>query len=136
MAVSPSDWIEIRELTARFNRAIDDGDAAAFADTFTADGSLEFNGGAFSRRGREALTEFAGESAYGNVHITTDAIIEVDGDRARQRCTVLLAWRRKDRTKVLFQLTGRYDDELERLPQGWRFKRRLVELDKEVNPDA
>ncbi|HEY1854023.1 MAG TPA: nuclear transport factor 2 family protein [Solirubrobacterales bacterium] len=136
MAASASDWIEIRELTARFNRAFDDGDAAAFAGTFTEDGALEFDGGAFSRRGREALSEFVAESAYGNVHITTDAIIEVDGDRARQRCTVLLAWRRKDRTRVLFQLTGRYDDELERLPEGWRFKRRVAELDKDVNPDA
>jgi hypothetical protein len=136
MTTSPADWIEIRELTARFNRAFDDGDGAGFADTFTADGTLEFSGGGFSSTGHEALTAFVAGSAYGNVHITTDPIIEVDGDRARQRCTMLLAWRRKDRSRVVFQLTGRYDDELERTASGWRFRRRVAELDKAVDPDA
>lgn len=134
MSASPADWIAIRELSARYNRAFDDGDGEAFAATFTPDGTLEFAGGGFSRAGRDALASFVATSRYGNVHATTDAIIEVDGDRGRQSCTVLLAWRRRDRSRVLFQMTGRYEDELVRTPDGWRFARRVAHLDKDITP--
>jgi uncharacterized protein (TIGR02246 family) len=125
------DHLAIRELTARYNRAFDDVDSEAWADTFTADGVMDY-GGSAPIAGRNALVKMSQATGYGFVHITTDPIIEVDGDRATQRCTVIIANRSKARDRVAIAMTGRYEDELVRTPDGWRFKRRTAVLD--VNP--
>ncbi len=41
MALSIEDQLAIQQLVARYNHAIDSGDAAAYADTFTDDGVLD-----------------------------------------------------------------------------------------------
>jgi len=71
---------------------------------------------------------------YGIVHVTADATVEVDGDRAVQDTTVLVLQRPKpdaapeERISTLFR-TGRYHDELLRTDEGWRFVRRSASLD-------
>jgi uncharacterized protein (TIGR02246 family) len=122
------DHLAIRELTARYNRAFDDVDSEAWADTFTPDGVMDYGGGA-PISGRDALVKMSQATGYGVVHITTDPIIEVDGDRATQRCTVIIANRSQARDRVGISMTGRYEDELVRTPDGWRFKRRRAILD-------
>jgi uncharacterized protein (TIGR02246 family) len=122
------DHIEIRELTARYNRAFDDVDSEAWADVFTPDGVMEYTGGE-PVVGRDALVAMNKGIGYGYVHITTDPIIDVDGDRATQKCTVIVCNRSKDGSPVQFGMTGRYEDELVRTPDGWRFKRRVATLD-------
>ncbi|HVW32863.1 MAG TPA: nuclear transport factor 2 family protein, partial [Acidimicrobiia bacterium] len=75
-----ADKIAIRELTAVYNRAVDDGRVEDALATFVPGGSLEIPGmGALSEDSLRGLFS----SLQGNVHATTDAIVEIDGDRAR-----------------------------------------------------
>lgn len=128
-----ADYIAIRELTARYNRAFDDGDAASFARNFTEDGVMEVPG-LMEVKGREGLEQMCRSTPYGVVHVTTDSIIEIDGDRAVQDVTVMVLQRPKpqsppaERLSTL-QQSGRYRDELVRTADGWRFARRTASLD-------
>jgi uncharacterized protein (TIGR02246 family) len=127
------DRARIRELTARYNRCFDDGDPEGFAATFTEDGVMEVVGGP-TTTGRAQLAEMVRGTPYGIVHVTVDAIVEVDGDRAVQDVTLLVVARppeglpRPERRSRL-QRTGRYRDELVRTAEGWRFVRRTATLD-------
>ena len=127
------DRTRIRELTARYNRCFDDGDAAGFAATFTEDGVMEVVGGPVTK-GRDALEAMVRHTPYGIVHVTVDATVEVDGDRATQDVTLLVVNRpapdaaRADRRSTV-QRSGRYHDELVRTGAGWRFARRTASLD-------
>jgi uncharacterized protein (TIGR02246 family) len=127
------DRARIRELTARYNRCFDDGDPEGFAATFTEDGAMEIDGGP-TTRGREALAEMVRRTPYGIVHVTVDAIVEVDGDRAVQDVTLLVVNRPSadtppEKRRSRLQRTGRYHDELVRTPDGWRFQHRIASLD-------
>lgn len=128
------DRTRIRELTARYNRCYDEGDAAAFAQLFTEDGVMDVEGG-FHVEGRDGLTEMCGRMPWGIMHVTVDPIIEVDGDAATQWVTLLVLRRAgaegSDGPAPASTLTstGRYTDELVRTEAGWRFKRRSVVLD-------
>ena len=127
------DRAQIRELTARYNRCFDDGDPEGYAATFTEDGAMEVDGGPVTT-GRAALAEMVRRTPYGIVHVTVDAIIEVDGDRAVQDVTFLVVARPSadtpaDKRKSRLQRTGRYHDLLVRTPEGWRFERRTATLD-------
>ena len=126
-----ADKLAIRELTATYNRAVDDGRIDdAFATFAGNNGSLEIPGmGAMTG---EALRELFG-ALQGCVHATTDAIIEVDGDRARQLCSLLVLVRAPEGGVVRLVTTGRYDDQLERTPEGWRFVARVATLDRRVD---
>lgn len=122
------DYIEIRELTARYNRAFDDVDSEGWADVFTPDGIMEYSGGE-PIVGRDALVAMNRDTGYGYVHITTDPIIDIQGDKATQKCTVIVASRNKDGSPGGFSMTGRYEDDLVRTENGWRFKKRVATLD-------
>lgn len=126
-----ADRIAIRELTARYNHAFDDVDPDAWAGTFTADGELVVHEGR-TTRGHDALRALVERAGYGFVHITTDAVIDVAGDEARQVCTVLTAKRTREPKTATFSSTGRYRDELVRTSDGWRFRRRSVVMDTPV----
>lgn len=127
------DRARIRELTARYNRCFDDGDAEGFAATFVEDGVMEVGGG-FLVNGRAELEQMCRNVPYGIVHVTTDATVSVDGDRAVQELTVMVLQRPKpdaapeERASSLSR-TGRYRDELVRTSEGWRFARRTATLD-------
>jgi len=128
-----ADRTTIRELTARYNRCFDDGDAEGFAATFTPDGAMEVTGG-FVVVGREALAQMCRNVPYGIVHVTVDAVVEVDGDRATQDVTVMVLQRPKpdaapDERTTSLDRSGRYHDELVRTEDGWRFARRTATLD-------
>lgn len=123
----------IRELTARYNRCFDDGDAEGFAATFTEDGVMEVNGHVMAQ-GRDGLVELCRRVPYGVVHVTVDPIVEMDGDRAVQDVTIITLQRPKpdagpDERGTRLDRSGRYRDELVRTTEGWRFVRRSVTLD-------
>jgi len=127
-----ADRVRIRELNARYNRCFDDGDVTGFAATFTEDGAMEVAGG-FAVAGRQGLEDMCRHTPYGVVHVTVDAIVEVDGDRATQDVTVLVLQRPEPGSVggqlSSLQRTGRYHDELVRTSEGWRFARRTITLD-------
>ena len=87
MPLSSADKLEIQELIARYNHAVDSGDTAAYAATFTEDGS--FRGGHDLVQGRENLAEMAGW-AGGNRHWTANHIINGDGDAATLKCYLMV----------------------------------------------
>jgi len=127
------DCTRIRELTARYNRCFDDGDSDGFAATFTDDGVMEVVGG-FRVEGRDALAGMCRHTPYGVVHVTVDATVTVNGDRAEQDTTVLVLQRPKpdagpDERRSTLERTGRYHDDLVRTADGWRFAWRRVVLD-------
>jgi uncharacterized protein (TIGR02246 family) len=123
------DRARIRELTARYNRCFDGGDPEGFADTFTEDGVMEVAGGP-STSGRHDLAEMCRRVPWGIMHVTVDATVEVNGDSARQDVALVVigrAARREDKPTLMS--TGRYEDDLVRTPEGWRFARRRCTLD-------
>jgi hypothetical protein len=125
-----ADRHEILELAARYNRAADGTDVPALFEVFSDDAVVEMHGGAdgpavFSG---EALAQLVAPYAGQRVHLTTDSIVFLDGDRATHQSTLLLCTRSKKRG-VAALFTGRYDDELVRTTRGWRFSRRLVRVD-------
>lgn len=121
---------EIHELTARFNRAADGTDPAAIRELFVEDGVMEMRGafdGIRLFQGAE-LEQLVAPAADQRVHLTTNPVIDVHGDRATQLCTLLLLTRSRNRD-VAAVFTGTYADDLIRTELGWRFERRVVEVD-------
>jgi ketosteroid isomerase-like protein len=122
------DYLAIRELTARYNHTFDDGDAEAFADCWTEDGRMthEVPG---SHGGREEFIASCKLYDGGVIHQTSDPIITIDGDTATQDCSFQVWTRLKDRSANEPFMTGRYQDELVRTPDGWKFHRRFTKRD-------
>lgn len=128
------DRVEIRELTARYNRAFDDVEPEEFASVFTEDGNLVFDG--IRHEGREGLTALVDATGFGFVHVTRDPTIDIDGDAARQLCTLVVCSRQRNRRANPFLMTGRYEDDLLRTPEGWRFSSLVISLDLEIAASA
>lgn len=128
-ALSADDLAEIHRLYAHYNLMLDGGDAQAWADTFTDDGS--FN----TFVGTQALVAFAEDFIAANpasrhwnsnIHITPTA----DGAAG---IAYLMLWKVSTQPAEIV-VTGIYRDELVKTPEGWRFKARLVEIDQTTNP--
>lgn len=122
-AAEIADHLAIRELTARYNRAYDEPDEDAWVATFCDDGIFESTGKRFVE-GAEQLRAYFRVAPHAVIHMTSDALIDVDGDRARQRCTVVAFRREGD--AVVIHAVGGYDDALRRTPDGWRFAHRVA----------
>jgi uncharacterized protein (TIGR02246 family) len=123
-----ADVLAVRELTARYGYAIDHGDAEGFADVFTEDGAFVVRGAGepVVHAGREALTKMATRPPQQQVHASTDAIVEIDGDTATQACIGLYFPKPANPGEPSVPRVTRYDDELVRTPEGWKFRRRTV----------
>lgn len=124
------DRIAVQELSARYNRAFDDVDVETWLDTFTHDGEMSLNGREWL--GQDALRRLITRVGFGMVHMTTDAVVIVEGDRAVQQCSLLLLRRQRDRAAVSLITSGRYTDTLVRTTSGWRFRRRDAVTDVEI----
>ncbi len=125
MPLSVEDRIEIMELVARYNHAIDYGDPGGWAATFAEDGTFEMPGRKIS--GPSELEKFATEFAStqaGTRHWTNNLLIEGEGDRATLRCYLCLL---KSGTGEPVT-TGLYTDELVRVDGAWRFAARVVSI--------
>ncbi len=127
MALSIEDRLDIQDLAARYNTAIDSGDAEAWAATFTPDGTFESGGR--THQGTEALTAFArgfADRMAGARHWNNNMIIEGDGDQATLRCYLLLMRAGQVVT------SARYEDTLRRVDRQWRFASRKVVPDAQA----
>jgi ketosteroid isomerase-like protein len=130
------DKLEIRELIERSVRCVDDQDAVAFAALFEDDGVLQLAGTVFA--GQEALRALFGGGPGrprwtgpgglllqpGSMHLTSNPVIDVDGDVATAETDMVTLVRGADgRSKIT--LLARYRDRLRRGDDGrWRFTSR------------
>jgi uncharacterized protein (TIGR02246 family) len=130
-----ADRAAIGDLTARYNRAWDEGRSQDWAATFTPDGALAVVGGDVVQ-GTEALAATNAGAEVSLFHVTTNAIVEIDGDTARQEIQLLFFALDDERTAITLQSSGRYSDELVRTPDGWRFKRRTALIHIMPDPET
>jgi uncharacterized protein (TIGR02246 family) len=132
MALSLADKVEIQELIARYNRAIDTGEPEEWAATFTADG--EFHGIVGDFNGTRELTQFArdywSKSEYEEFrkaqHWVTNVVVDGDGHEARLFAHLMMVKPEGDGAAII--LLGWYDDELRRVDGRWRFAARNVHV--------
>ena len=131
--VSPSvdDRLEILDLAARYNHAVDSGDHEGVAALFTEDGVIEATATG-TIAGRAAIADYIGSRPDGwqrRRHLNNNAIIEgVPGDDDAAKLSLsLLVVSRRDHVEP--RLYGRYEDELRRVGGEWRFAKRRIVVD-------
>jgi uncharacterized protein (TIGR02246 family) len=126
MDLATDDILEIHQLYAAYNFAVDDSDASGFAATFTPAGTLVVPAGE-PVSGSDALAEFASRPRSMR-HVANNIALEADGDGARGRAYLQLFAIGEDGSRL--QTTGRYSDQLERVDGRWRFARREFSVDQ------
>ena len=130
MPLSTDDHIAIQQLYARYNHAIDFGNAEAWAACVTPDGV--FNAGPMGEfAGAEALKSFATGFAQQLKarHWTNNLVLEGDTSAATGTCYLLL-WSPAGGEKPASVITSAvYEDELNKNSGSWLFTRRAVKAD-------
>jgi hypothetical protein len=122
--LSTQDYIDIEQLYATYNHAIDSGDAQGWAGTFTPDGT--FNKFA----GHEQLVGFIQQwkekmNGANRRHWNTNLSIRPSTDGASATVMLMLV----DVTTKSIVATGMYNDTLVKTASGWRFKSRATKMD-------
>jgi len=123
--LSAQDFADIQQLYARYNHAIDSGDAEAYAGTFTPDGVF------LNNTGREALMNFARTYAknggLNRRHWNTNLVVTPTPDGANGSVYLFLLDVTTKPPSV--GTTLKYEDTLVKTAQGWRFKKRITKPD-------
>ena len=126
-----SDYVAIRQLNATYNRYADLADGKSYSSLFTED--AEFNiAGEGIYVGREQIAARCNATTTA-VHVTTEPELDIIGDIAQQRVRMLTVLQDGNGTRNEFVASGWYIDELKRTEEGWRYHRRRVELDLDIN---
>jgi hypothetical protein len=127
MTLSTDETLEILQLYARYNTAIDSHDPKAFSACFVGEGRLDSSTGIFD--GHDAIAGFAAavnSNQPGMRHDPTNIVVEVDGQSATGSA-FLICYDVQDGFRVT--ATGRYADRLTRTVSGWRFTQRVFTPD-------
>jgi hypothetical protein len=122
------DRAEITELVYRYARVVDEKKWQGWEDCFEPDGVFEMEGTVVRREEMAGWLETHLRFYDATQHIMTNLSIEIDGDRART-VHYLHSSHMPDLERPLLHsdVGGRYDTELVRSADGWRFTR--VHLD-------
>lgn len=124
--LTAQDYVEIEQLYAQYNNAIDSGDAQAWAATFTADG-------AFNRFvGKEALVGFIDQwrdKMGGANRRHWNSNLRIVGTPEGASGSVYLMLLDVSTKPASIAGTGTYADVLVKTAEGWRFKSRQTKLD-------
>jgi uncharacterized protein (TIGR02246 family) len=128
------DTAEIEHLMWRYARALDTGDAEAYAAAYTEDGV--FTAGATSTKGREALKAMIAGVGQGQpgatprpqmYHMTANSYLEfVDKDHAKLHAYWITDVAASGDTPSRLAAVGRSVDTLVRTKDGWRIQIRDV----------
>jgi hypothetical protein len=126
------DYIEIQQLVRKSAWALDSGDnyGYAYADLFTPDGAfVGTNQGTEGRtiQGRDQLATLARGGTRGHTvqsHLTMNHVVKASADGATGRAYVVIVDVGVVGKPNRVNHGGYYDDEYQKTPQGWRFKRR------------
>jgi hypothetical protein len=128
-----SDRIAIGELLARYADMVDRRDWTRMGRIFALEGTIDFraSGGPHGPF-REAMAwlDRALDSWPNNLHMITNVIVDLDGDRATSRCYFHVPTGRESHEgSRAFTVThsGRYLDKLIRTANGWRIVARVCE---------
>ncbi|MGO9948916.1 MAG: nuclear transport factor 2 family protein [Steroidobacteraceae bacterium] len=129
--LSAQDYFEIQQLYARYNIAIDSGDAEGWAATFTPDGVFNTFSGhdalvGFIKTWREKLNGAARK------HWNNNLLVSGNSKEASATTYLMLADFSTKPPSVL--MTGTYTDSLVKTKDGWRFTKRMTKSD--VTPTA
>jgi uncharacterized protein (TIGR02246 family) len=123
------DRLAINDLFVRYTTALDAGDVETVVGCFTSDAVLESPViGVIA--GREAIHAFASRFAAlreGGTqfrHMISNLAADVEGERARATCYLLVLITRDGKSRQL--PPGRYECDLVKESGGWRFRRRVV----------
>ena len=121
--LTADDYIEIQQLYARYNNAIDSGDAEGYAATFTPDGVFNnFNGHdalvGFIKNWREKM------GGANRRHWNTNLVITPTADGASG--TVYLFLMDVGVRPPTIGTAAKYEDQLVKTANGWRFKKRVT----------
>jgi ketosteroid isomerase-like protein len=126
--LTPEDYVEIRQLVARYAYAVDTGadDGNAYAGLFAPDGAFADRTGR-ETKGKDALAALARRNTRGPqaaFHFIVNHVIESSPEGATGK-EYLLQLRMGDgeRPNGVFG-GGHYDDVYVKTPEGWRFKSR------------
>jgi hypothetical protein len=126
MMLSAQDYVEIQQLYAQYNVAIDTGDAQAYAATFTPDGVFNTFSGhdalvGFIKIWRERL------NGASRRHWNTNLLINGEGKNATGSVYLMLL---DVSTKpVSIAAVATYTDSLVKTSNGWRFTKRMTHND-------
>ena len=125
-ALSAQDTIDIQQLYARYNIAIDSGDAQGWAATFTPDGV--FN----AISGHDALAEFVKtwrEKLNGASRRHWNNNLQISGNSKEASGFVFLMLIDVNTKPVSIVGTATYTDSLVKTKDGWRFTKRTTKSD-------
>ena len=126
-----SDYVAIRQLNATYNRYADLADGKSYSSLFTEDAEFNIVGEGIDV-GREQIAARCNATTTA-VHVTTEPELDISGDIALQRVRMLTVLQDGNGTRNEFVASGWYIDELKRTEEGWRYHRRRVELDLDIN---
>ena len=124
--LSAQDYFEIQQLYARYNIAIDNGDAEGWAATFTPDGAFNTLVGhdalvGFVKMWREKLNGASRKHWNNNLQIT--------GNSKEASAYVYLMLVDYSTKPPSITTTGTYTDSLIKTKDGWRFTKRTTKAD-------
>ncbi|MDP9007399.1 MAG: nuclear transport factor 2 family protein [Pseudomonadota bacterium] len=125
-ALSAQDSVEIQQLYAKYNIAIDNGDAEGYASTFTPDGV--FNQFA----GHDALVNFAKmwrEKLNGATRKHWNNNLQISGNSKEASGFVYLMLVDISTKPASILTTATYTDSLVKTKEGWRFTKRTTKAD-------
>ncbi|CAN7378298.1 nuclear transport factor 2 family protein [Aminobacter sp. LjRoot7] len=125
--------LDIIALEARYARAWDSGDGAAWADVFTADGVFEIaavgDRPAQKVEGRDQLAAFCLDftSKYSGVHVPGLPLLDIDSDKATGHLhfQFVAIGRLAPNHTMSRTACGQYDVRYRRTDEGWRMAHRL-----------
>ena len=125
--LTTQDYVEIEQLYATYNHAIDSGDAEAWAATFTSDGS--FNTRFTGKEGLMGFIKLWREKMNGANRRHWNSNLRITPSAEGANGTVMLMLLDVSTKPPSIASTGMYTDVLVKTPNGWRFKNRVVKGD-------
>lgn len=125
--LTPADYMEIEQLYAQYNWAIDTGDAEAYANTFTEDGVFNNFTGHDALKGfiKRWVENMGGASRK---HWNTNLKISGDGETANGQVYLMLLDTSAQPPAIV--ATATYTDTLVKTEDGWRFSNRATQSDR------
>lgn len=127
-----ADRIEIGELLARYANMVDRQEWTAMDRIFALEATIDFrpsSGPHGPFREMLAWLDRALDSWPNHLHLITNVVVELDGDRASAQCYfhALIAREPHDGAQYTVIPSGRFRDRLIRTTDGWRIVERVCE---------